>query len=72
MATSYLGSTGPDVKLVTAEAAYAGYKDWFILQYRRPGFTIEAGVGTNPIPITKLPTIYRQNEGILLLGTIVV
>lgn len=27
------------------ESAYAGYKDWFILKYDRPGYTIEAEIG---------------------------
>ena len=26
-------------------SGHAGYKDWFIQDYRRPGFTIEAGSG---------------------------
>ncbi len=53
------------------EASYAGYKDWFIQEYRRPGFTIEAGIGVNPVPVSQFPTIYRQNEEILLLGALV-
>ncbi|HYH03554.1 MAG TPA: peptidase M14, partial [Bacillota bacterium] len=50
------------------DASYAGYKDWFIQEYQRPGFTIEVGQGVNPIPVSQLDTIYRQNEGILLAG----
>ncbi len=46
----------------------AGYKDWFILQYDRPGYTIEAGYGENPLPIEDLPEIYRRNIGILTGG----
>ena len=53
------------------EASYAGYKDWFIQDFRRPGFTVEVGKGTNPIPMSQFPTIYRQNEEILLLGALV-
>jgi len=53
------------------EAAFAGYKDWFILEYRRPGYTVEVGRGVNPIPISQFNTIYNQNEEILLLGPIV-
>ncbi|MBY0008970.1 M14 family metallopeptidase [Paenibacillus typhae] len=29
----------------------AGYKDWFIQQFRRPGFTVELGTGKNPLPL---------------------
>ena len=46
----------------------AGYKDWFIQQYNRPGYTIEAGKGQNPLPISQFDDIYRDNIGILLLG----
>lgn len=46
-------------------SSFAGYKDWFIQTYRRPGFTIEAGRGENPLPLTQFPEIYRDNLGIL-------
>src|SRR5574344_522590 len=39
-------------------SSVAGYKDWFLQQYRRPGFTIEAGRGVNPLPITQFTKIY--------------
>lgn len=63
--------SGYGVETGTAEAAYAGYKDWFLQEYRRPGYTIEVGRGVNPIPFGQLPGIYRENEGILLLGAVV-
>ena len=46
----------------------AGYKDWFIQTYNRPGYTIEAGYGVSPLPLRQFPTIYRDNIGILVLG----
>lgn len=46
-------------------SAYAGYKDWFIQQFRRPGYTVEVGQGTNPLPLSQFPKIYRDNLGIL-------
>lgn len=46
--------------------SYAGYKDWFIQNWRRPGFTVELGVGTNPLPITHFEEIYEKSLGILL------
>jgi g-D-glutamyl-meso-diaminopimelate peptidase len=51
--------------------SYAGYKDWFIKAYRRPGFTIEVGRGTNPLPISQFNKIYNDNIGILLLAAVV-
>ena len=45
-------------------SSFAGYKDWFIRRFRRPGFTIEAGQGENPLPIGQFEEIYRDNIGI--------
>ena len=47
------------------ESGFAGYKDWFILRFGRPGYTIEAGEGTNPLPLGQFDQIYRDNLGIL-------
>lgn len=63
--------SGYEVSPGTSEAAYAGYKDWFIQDFGRPGYTIEVGRGANPIPMSQFPNIYRQNEGILLLASVV-
>lgn len=51
-------------------SSFAGYKDWFILTYRRPGFTIEAGLGESPLPIDQFDEIFRNNLGILVLGMV--
>ena len=49
-------------------SAFAGYKDWFIKYFRRPGYTIEVGEGENPLPISQFDEIYRDNLGILVTG----
>lgn len=46
--------------------SYAGYKDWFIQDWRRPGFTVELGQGVNPLPIEQFDEIYEENLGIFL------
>ncbi|WP_280768061.1 M14 family metallopeptidase [Salipaludibacillus daqingensis] len=46
--------------------SYAGYKDWFIQEYQRPGYTIELGIGVNPLPIEQFDEIYEENLGIFL------
>ena len=51
---------------VPYESGFAGYKDWFIQDFRRPGYTIEAGSGVNPLPIEQFDEIYRDNLGILV------
>ena len=53
----------------TGITSYAGYKDWFIAQYRRPGFTVEVGSGRNPLPLSQFPKIYEDNEELLLLAS---
>ena len=50
------------------ESSFAGYKDWFIQQWRRPGFTIESGRGESPLPLSQFDEIYRANLGILVTG----
>ena len=51
--------------------SFAGYRDWFISFYNRPGFTIETGQGTNPLPISQFEKIYNDNLGILLLAAVI-
>ena len=51
-------------------SSYAGYKDWFIKEFRRPGYTIEAGVGINPLPLSQFDEIYRDNLGILVTAAL--
>ena len=46
--------------------SYAGYKDWFIQDWRRPGFTVELGLGKNPLPISQFDEIYEEALGIFL------
>ncbi|MBO8155035.1 MAG: LysM peptidoglycan-binding domain-containing protein [Bacillaceae bacterium] len=46
--------------------SYAGYKDWFIQEWRRPGFTVELGRGINPLPLTQFNEIYEESLGIFL------
>ena len=52
------------------QSAYAGYKDWFIQTFRRPGFTIEAGSGENPLPLSQFDEIYRDNLSILVTAAL--
>jgi len=48
----------------------AGYKDWFIQDWRRPGFTVEVGRGVNPLPIGQFWEIWGENLGIMLAGLV--
>ncbi|UAC47242.1 LysM peptidoglycan-binding domain-containing protein [Bacillus aquiflavi] len=46
--------------------SHAGYKDWFIQEFRKPGFTIELGKGVNPLPLSQFDEIYQEVLGIFL------
>lgn len=48
--------------------SWAGYKDWFIQDWRRPGFTVEVGRGVQPLPISQFWSIWSRTIGILLAG----
>lgn len=63
-------TSGYTLDLTPPNSAFAGYKDWFIQEYNRPGYTIETGLGENPLPIWQFSKIYNDNIGILVLGAI--
>ncbi|GAB2540330.1 M14 family metallopeptidase [Gracilibacillus alcaliphilus] len=46
--------------------SFSGYKDWFIQEFRHPGFTVELGLGVNPLPISQFDEIYADTLGIML------
>ena len=58
--------SGYELADVPYESGFAGYKDWFIQYFRRPGYTIEVGQGENPLPLSQFDEIYRDNLPILL------
>lgn len=60
--------SGYTVEETPYASGYAGYKDWFIQDYNRPGYTIEVGTGVNPLPMSQFPQIYEANRYILLGG----
>lgn len=47
-------------------ASHAGCKDWFISRFDKPGFTIEQGMGQNPLPIEDFVPIWKQTLPMLL------
>lgn len=71
IAQAFSNASGYAVEETPFASGFAGYKDWFIQDFDRPGYTIEAGRGVNPLPIEDFPEIYARNLGILTLGTIV-
>ena len=70
IAQNFARVSGYTIENTPYESSFAGYKDWFIYKYRKPGFTIEAGSGKNPLPISQFDQIYTDNLGILILGMV--
>ncbi|MDF2558509.1 MAG: peptidase [Bacillales bacterium] len=46
--------------------SHAGYRDWFIQAFQKPGFTIECGFGENPLPLEQFDKIYEDVKKIIL------
>lgn len=66
LAITFSEASGYRTASAPFESSFAGYKDWFIDRFERSGFTVEAGKGTNPLPVSDLNKIYTENEGILV------
>jgi len=41
-------------------ASHAGFKDWFLLRYQRPAYTVEMGRGENPLPLSDFGTLCEE------------
>lgn len=57
--------SGYDLEITPTASGYAGYKDWFIQEYNRPGYTVECGIGLNPLPVSQFDEIYNDNKPLL-------
>ena len=68
IAYRFAAASGYLVEQTPYTAGFAGYKDWFLENYHLPGYTIEVGLGENPLPLSQFEQIYQENLGILVLG----
>jgi g-D-glutamyl-meso-diaminopimelate peptidase len=66
LAEEFARVSGYELEETPYASSFAGYKDWFIQVFRRPGFTIEVGSGENPLPLGQFDQIYREILGILV------
>jgi len=57
--------SGYNLEITPYASGYAGYKDWFISYFNRPGYTVEIGKGINPLPISEFKNIYPANLRLL-------
>ena len=68
LAERFAAVSGYTLEDTPYNSSFAGYKDWFIQFFRRPGFTIEVGTGENPLPLEQFGEIYAASLPILLEG----
>ena len=47
-------------------ASFSGYKDWVIDAFHIPAFTIEVGLGENPLPLSQFDEIFDDNLKMLM------
>lgn len=57
--------SGYTLEITPYGSGFAGYKDWFIQEYNRPGYTVEVGRGTNPLPLSQFDRIYADNAPLM-------
>lgn len=67
MAEILATQSGYALEVPTGLAVGGGFKDWFIEKFNKPGFTLEIGKGTNPLPIDLFYRLYSEVEEILML-----
>ncbi|WP_242611815.1 stalk domain-containing protein [Fictibacillus sp. BK138] len=56
--------TGYDLVYPGTNPSGGGFTDWFIIKYKRPGFTPELGnyAGNTHVPVSEYPAIWSQNK----------
>lgn len=68
LADEFARISGYQVSQPSDTAAFGGYKDWFIKEFDKPGFTIEIGLGKNPIGSDQLEQVLRENTCIMIFA----
>lgn len=68
LAREFSAASGYALEPVPEGSANAGFRDWFLQRFRRPGFTIEAGLGENPLPLAQLEEMLVRNAPLLALA----
>lgn len=70
MAEIMATSAGYSLDVPLSIATGGGFKDWFISEFSRPGFTVEIGKGKNPLPAESSGEIYNRIKEMLMLYTV--
>ena len=70
MANILADSAGYTVSNPKGLAVGGGFKDWFIEHFKKPAFTVEIGLGKNPLPLSDFQEEYSRLLPLLCLGII--
>ena len=70
LAKEFAHVSGYELEDTPYNSSFGGFRDWFIQNFNKPGFTIEVGKGENPLPIEQFNKIYHDTLGILVLGCV--
>lgn len=62
LAKKFAELTGYETDETEGIASYRGYKDWFLKEFDKPAFTIEVGLGRNPLQYSQLNGIWEANQ----------
>lgn len=68
LAECFGAASGYSVESTPYASGFAGYKDWFIQDFGRPGYTVECGRGVNPLPLSQFPGAYAACAPIMALA----
>lgn len=66
----FAAASGYALETTPYASGFAGFKDWFIAAYNRPGYTIECGLGENPLPLSQFERMYMEALGILVFAAL--
>jgi g-D-glutamyl-meso-diaminopimelate peptidase len=64
--------TGYRIAFPSGTAKYGGFTDWFIDEFDKPSFTIECGLGKNPLPFSDMGRIYQRIKRALFTSPILI
>ncbi|MBO5715662.1 MAG: M14 family metallocarboxypeptidase [Clostridia bacterium] len=64
--------TGYKISFPSGTAKYGGFTDWFIEEFDKPSFTLECGLGENPLPFSDFEKIYYKIKRALFIAPILI
>lgn len=66
IAKAVRGKTGYRVLPSASQIPSGGFKDWFVAAFGKPGFTVEVGTGSCPLPQNKFDAYWQDMRYVML------